>query len=83
MKAILVAAAALTLLGGTAHAKLAPYEPGRPALADFAAPAQPLASVRESQYFTAPPAPVPASGRVSRCGGKVSLFDKVELAQWC
>lgn len=83
MKAVVLAATLMTLLGGTAHAKLAPYEPGRSALADFAAPAQPLASVRESQYFNAPPAPVPASGRVSRCGGNVSLFDKVELAQWC
>ena len=83
MKAVVLAATLLSLLGVTAHAKLAPYEPGRSALADFAAPAQPLAAVRESQYFSAPPPPVPAADRVSRCGGNVSLFDKMELAQWC
>ncbi|MDP1585595.1 MAG: hypothetical protein Q8M18_19425 [Bradyrhizobium sp.] len=81
MKAVVLAATLLTLLGGTAHAKLAPYEPGRSALADFAAPAQPLAAVRESHYFNAPPAPR-AAGQV-RCRTHISLFDKMELAQWC
>ncbi len=83
MKAIVLAAGLMTLLGATTHAKLAPYEPSRSALADYAAPAQPLSAVRESQYFTAPPAPVAEPDRLTRCGNNGSLFDKVKLAQWC